>query len=74
MDQSKWFIKCPIFCQQNIRFKTSMLRSDFWDYRDAYIVVKRRITLERDNDAKKSLSSKIMLHLDNVYQKLTLNW
>ena len=64
MDQSKWFIKCPLFCQQNIRFKTSMLRSDFWDYRDAYIVVKRRITLERDNDAK--TKNKKLIFKNNV--------
>ena len=29
-----------------------MLRSDLCDYSDAYIVVKGRITLERDNDDK----------------------
>ena len=34
------------------RFKTSMLRSDLCDYSDAYIVVKRRITSEGDNDNK----------------------
>ena len=30
-----------------------MLRSDFCDFSDAYIVVKRNITLEGDNDANK---------------------
>ena len=29
-----------------------MLRSDLRDYSDAYIVVKERITVEGDNDAK----------------------
>ena len=29
-----------------------MLRSDLCDYSNAYIVVKRRITVEGDNDAK----------------------
>ena len=29
-----------------------MLRSDFCDYSDAYIVVKGRITVEGDNDTK----------------------
>ena len=33
-----------------ITFKTSMLRSDFCDYSDAYIVVKGRITANEDND------------------------
>ena len=35
---------------KNIRFKTSMLRSDLGDYSNAYIVVKGRITVEGDND------------------------
>ena len=30
---------------ENIRFKTSMLRSDLCDYSDAYIVVKGRISV-----------------------------
>ena len=30
---------------KQIRFKTSMLRSNFCDYSDAYIVVKRTITV-----------------------------
>ena len=37
---------------KNIRFKTSMLRSDLCDYSDAYIVVKGTITVEGDNNAK----------------------
>ena len=36
-----------------IRVKTSMLRSDLYDYGDACIVVKETITVEGDNDAKK---------------------
>ena len=35
-----------------LRFKISMLRSDLCNYSDAYIVVKGRITVEGDNDAK----------------------
>ena len=35
-----------------IRFKTSMLRSDLCDNSDAYVIVKRRITVEGDNDDK----------------------
>ena len=39
-----------IYVNKNIRFKTPMLRSDLYDYSDAYIVVKRRITAEGTND------------------------
>ena len=35
-----------------MRFKTSMLGSDLCDYSDAYIVVKGRITIKRDNHDK----------------------
>ena len=38
---------------KEIRIKKSMLRSDLCDYSDAYIVAKRDITLEADNDANK---------------------
>ena len=34
---------------KQIRFKTSMLRSDLFDYSDAYIVVKGNITLTKTN-------------------------
>ena len=37
---------------KTLRFKTSMLRSDLWDYSDLHIVVKERITIEGENDAK----------------------
>ena len=37
---------------KNIRFKTSMLRSDSCDYSDAYIVLKGTVSVEGDNDAK----------------------
>ena len=37
---------------KNIRFKTSMLRSDLCDNSDAYVIVKRGITVEGDNDDK----------------------
>ena len=36
-----------------IRIKTSMLRSDLCDYSNAYIVVKGTITIVRPNAAKK---------------------
>ena len=42
----------PYSVNKNIRFKTSLLRSDLCDYSDAYIVVKGIITVEEDNDAK----------------------
>ena len=38
---------------KEIRIKTSMLRSDLYDFNDAYIVVKGNISLEGDNDANK---------------------
>ena len=38
---------------QEIRIKTSMLRSDLCNFSDAYIVVEGDITLEGDNDANK---------------------
>ena len=36
---------------KNIRFKSSMLRSNLCDYRDGYIVVKGAIKVEGTNDA-----------------------
>ena len=45
---------------KNIRFKTSMLRSYLCDYSDAYIPVKRRITVEGDHDDK-TRSKKLIL-------------
>ena len=37
---------------KQIRFKTSMLRSDLCDYSDAYVIVKRKIIVTNpDNDA-----------------------
>ena len=39
---------------KNIRFKTSMLRSDLCDYSDAYVVVKRRISAAGTNAAFRS--------------------
>ena len=39
--------------KKEIRFKTSMLRSNLCDFSDAYIVVKGDITLEGDNNANK---------------------
>ena len=35
---------------KQIRFKTSMLRSDLCDYRDAYIVVTGAVTVLRGNN------------------------
>ena len=57
---------------KNIRFKTSVLRSDLCNYSDAYVVVKGRTTVEEYNDDKtrnEMLIFKIMLHLDHAYQK-----
>ena len=38
------------YLNKNVKFKTLMLRSDLYDYGDAYIVVKWRITVEGTND------------------------
>ena len=54
---------------KNKSFKTSMLRSNLCDYRDAYIVVKTKMI-----KLKEMLHLKIMLLLDNVFQKLTTHW
>ena len=37
---------------KNIRLKTSVLKSDLYDYSHAYIVVKRTITVKGDNNPK----------------------
>ena len=42
---------------KNITFKNLMLVSDLYDYSDGYIVVKQRITVEGDSDAKTSKKS-----------------
>ena len=57
---------------KQIRFKTSMLRSDLCDYSDAYIVVKGDITVGAPNNAKKikQWHLKIMHHLSTAFQKL----
>ena len=39
---------------KEIRIKTSMLRSDLYDFGDAYIVVEGDITLEGDNANKRN--------------------
>ena len=39
---------------KNVRFKTSMLRSDLCDHSDACIVVKGRFSAEGTNDANKT--------------------
>ena len=41
---------------KQIRFKTSMLRSDLCDFSDAYIVVKGNITVTNPNNAKRNKS------------------
>ena len=38
---------------KNIRFKTSVVRSDLCGFSDAYIVVERIITVEGTNDSNK---------------------
>ena len=49
-----------IYTSNNIKFKTTMLRSDLCDYADAYILVKRTVTItgnagpEPDPDAPRT--------------------
>ena len=49
---------------KNTRFKTSILRSDLRKYSDVYIVVKGRITVEGDHDAK--TRNKLLLFKNNA--------
>ena len=63
---------------KNVRFKTSILRSDLCDYSDAYIVVKGTIDLlfaaaNENNKAQKNVAFKnnALFRLCNVYQKST---
>ena len=53
MDWSLWSSEKNYSPNNEIRIKTSMLRSDLCDFNDAYIAVKGDITLEGDNDANK---------------------
>ena len=39
------------YINKNIRFKTSMLRSNLCDYSDVYIAVKGRISVRGNNNA-----------------------
>ena len=51
-----------------------MLRSDLWDYSDAYIFVKGTITVTSTNNSNQEIKrqlSRIMLH-DHAYQKLNM--
>ena len=59
------------FVNKNSRFKTSMLRSDLRDYKDAYIAVKRTMDLlaaaaNENYKAEKNIAFK--------NQKLTVHW
>ena len=61
---------------ENIMFKNPMLRSDFWDYSDAYIVVRGTISVTGTNAAErtnKKLSSRIMQHLGHAHQESITN-
>ena len=58
---------------KQIRFKTSMLRSDLWDFSDAYIVVKGTITVTNpDNSAyEEKLDSKINVPFVSCISKIS---
>ena len=54
---------------KNITFKTTMLRSNFCNYSDVYIVMKGKITV-KDNDNANKINKKLtLLHLGHSYQK-----
>ena len=54
---------------KNITFKTTMLRSNFCNYSDVYIVMKGKITV-KDNDNANRINKKLtLLHLGHSYQK-----
>ena len=57
---------------QAVNILPTMLRSDLCDYDKAYIVLKGRISVTSTNNANKinKKLSRIILHLDHVYQKL----
>ena len=44
---------------RNIRFKTSILRSNSCDYINAFIIVKGKITVEVGNGAKKTIKTNL---------------
>ena len=62
------------FARRNIKFKISMLTSDLYDYSNAYIVVKGRISVRatENTDTQKDIAFKKILHLDHPQQKLTV--
>ena len=73
MDWSLWSIRRKLQCYEEIRIKTSMFRSELWNFNDAYIVVKGTVTAVRLNNAKKSpkvLYLKTIHHLSIAFQKL----
>ena len=78
MDWSLWSIRKNYTPNKEIRIKTSMLRSDLCDFNDAYIVVKRTITVTEPDNAKENKEvvfgsrggGSIMHHLSIAFQKL----
>ena len=61
------------YFNQNISFKTSTLRSDSSEYRDAYIAVKRKISVAGTNIANKRTKSKMSketFHLNHAYPSI----
>ena len=49
------------YTNKQIRFKTSMLRSDLCDYSDAYIVVKAIITVSYDERDRNEMNRQVNL-------------
>ena len=54
---------------KNVRFKISMLRSDLCYYSDAYIFVKRTISVGGANASNRINKKLTFIHLDHAHQK-----
>ena len=54
MDRTLWSIGKNCCNNEEIRIKTPMLRLDLCNFSDAYIVVKREITVTNLNNAKRN--------------------
>ena len=75
MDWNKCKVGGQYSVNKSVRFETSMLRSDLYDYSDAYIAVKGRISgtgIDNANRRNKKLS-RIVLHLDHACPKSIAN-
>ena len=49
MEHCQWSIKCNFGIGNETIYNTEVLKSNLWDYNDAYILVKGDITIVGDN-------------------------